>query len=254
MGISGGGKSSLLDPAGLFGDPIPSKTDMKTTTSPKVPSQFSGPTFDLLSQIGDLAKQPVQITPASQLQQKAFGMAGDMQKDALAGSDLSRYENPFQRDVIDSTIADWGHGVDVGAAGISAAMPNGAYGGSRMGVTLGQYGADNARTLAATLAGLNKGNFDQAQDAAKFDINNNNTQLGQIGALGEQQHKVDLESNPQAAQMQQISDLLAMIQQANPGLYTTQTQKSKGEGTAPVDGTAGAAAAGSLALSAAEIF
>jgi hypothetical protein len=226
---------------------------MKTVTTPNVPSQFSTPTNKLLTKIDELTGQPVQITPASQLQQKAFGMAGDMQKDALAGSDLSHYENPFQRDVIDSTIADWGHGVDVGASGISAAMPNGAYGGSRMGVTLGQYGADNARTLAATLSGLNSSNFNQAQDAAKFDINNNNTQLGQIGALGEQQRKVDLENNPQAATMQQISDLLAMISQANPGLYTTQTQKSKGSGTVPDNGQ-GAQNIGTGLTAAASIF
>jgi hypothetical protein len=253
MGVSGGGKGTILDPAGAFSDPPTQKTNVKTVSTPKVPAQFSTPTNNLLGQINDLANQPVQITPASQLQQSAFSAAGDMTPFALGEADLSKYMNPYQQDVIDSTIADWGHGVDVGANAISAGMPTGAYGGSRMGVTLGQYGADNARTLAATLSGLNSSNFSQAQDAAKFDVNNNNTQLGLLGTLGEQQRKVDLESNPQAAHMQQISDLLAMISQANPALYTTQTSKSKGEGTVPDTGQ-GAAAAGTAISAAAAIF
>jgi len=96
-----------------------------------------------------------------------------VQAGMLSNTNLSPYENPYQSDVINSTLAQ-----AMRAKGItdtndaSAATAAGAFGGSRSAVL--QNLDDNSwqQNLQQTLAGLNAGNFSQAQGAASQDIAN----------------------------------------------------------------------------------
>lgn len=94
----------------------------------------------------------------------------------LAGTDLNPYMNPFQKNVIDASIAQNGYArAQQGVADNAAATAAHAFGGSRQGVqaaeTTGQYDRNNQQNLAA----LNSANFGQAQNAAGNDINARNT-------------------------------------------------------------------------------
>ena len=90
----------------------------------------------------------------------------------LAGADLSKYMNPFQSSVIDSTLAqlDQQRGRQRVADDQSATQA-GAFGGNRQGVadalTNQSYDLDTAQILAQ----LNAQNYGQAQSAAEYDLN-----------------------------------------------------------------------------------
>jgi hypothetical protein len=93
---------------------------------------------------------------------------------SLAGVNLSPYENPYTSDVINTTMAQLNQQNKIANnANDASATSAGAFGGDRSAVqdalTNGQY----AMTGATTLAGLNQGNFSQAQAAAQGDITNN---------------------------------------------------------------------------------
>lgn len=90
----------------------------------------------------------------------------------LLGVNLKKYENPFQQDVIDSTMADWQHGLDLQKNSDKAdAAAADAFGNSRYGVVKANTNDAADRTLASTLAGLNTQNFTQAAQNATNDLN-----------------------------------------------------------------------------------
>lgn len=89
----------------------------------------------------------------------------------LTGVDLSGYMNPYQSGVIDSTISQAIRAKGISDAGdASKATAAGAFGGSRSAVL--QNLDDNSwqQNLQQTLAGMNAGNFTQAQQAAQADL------------------------------------------------------------------------------------
>lgn len=100
----------------------------------------------------------------------------------LAGRDLSPYMNPFQKNVIDASIAQNQFARDQqGVADNAAATASHAFGGSRQGVqralTTEGYDRNNQQNLAA----LNSANFGQAQQAALSDVASQNA-AGQFNA------------------------------------------------------------------------
>lgn len=107
----------------------------------------------------------------------------------LANTNLSPYENPFQQDVINTTMQGLNlqNQQQINNEG-SQFTGAGAFGGARQGVADAQTNALYGQLAAQTLAGLNSQNFTQAQNAAGQDISNNlqgqlaNQQTGLQGA------------------------------------------------------------------------
>lgn len=89
----------------------------------------------------------------------------------LAGTDMSSYMNPYTEQVIKANEADILRGAEMGINTLdTAASRAGAFGGSRHGVALGEYGRNVAQQLAQSSAGLRQQGFAQAQAAAQQDL------------------------------------------------------------------------------------
>lgn len=91
----------------------------------------------------------------------------------LSGTDLTPYMNPFQKDVIDASIAQNGFARDQQAVKDNAsATAAHAFGGSRQGVQRAETTGAYDRNNQINLADLNTGNFNQARAGAQYDIGN----------------------------------------------------------------------------------
>lgn len=85
---------------------------------------------------------------------------------------MADYQNPFQRDVIDASLADYDQGAAEARAQLRAANA-GAFGNKRFGVAEGQFGADAALGRGQLSSGLRAQGFNTAagygmQDANRF--------------------------------------------------------------------------------------
>lgn len=90
---------------------------------------------------------------------------------SIAGTDLSPYMNPFQKNVIDATISDNERARQIaGVADQQHATAAGAFGGSRSGILSAETNAAYDRNTGSQIAGLNADNFNQARGAAGQDI------------------------------------------------------------------------------------
>lgn len=106
----------------------------------------------------------------------AQGLMGFQPSNVTAGSlpqtDLSPYMNPYQKQVTDTTMSDLERQRQIAAnADTQRAQGASAYGGSRSGVAQSLTNEAAGRTAASTLAGLNFGNFNNAQTIATGDLN-----------------------------------------------------------------------------------
>lgn len=281
---------------GLSSSSQKTKTKSTSTTTPQVPSWVSGPTQNIAGQIGTLAGQPAQTTPASVLQQRAFSLAGDLggantgaadaqnatrslldytpgtvSPGSLNGMDLSGYTNPWEDSVVQSVLRDGeqfrGMGINQNSSNATQAGGVGAWGGSRAGVADAQTNDAALRSILAATGQLRSAGFTNAQDRATADIDrrfqgdqfnvnsglagaglrlgaadqlhnesvsgdaNARANLGTLAELGGQQRQIEGENNPQNAQLQWLSNLLATLQQTNPGLYTGQKTDASGTST-----------------------
>ncbi|HVM95105.1 MAG TPA: tail fiber domain-containing protein [Candidatus Acidoferrales bacterium] len=103
----------------------------------------------------------------------------------IAGTDLTPYENPFQSDVINATLAQNERARQMQAvADAQRASGSGAFGGSRSGVDAALTNEGYDRNLQGLLANLNSQNFSQAQSAAAQDAATRN-QVGEFNATGD---------------------------------------------------------------------
>lgn len=143
----------------------------------QVAQNNTGAGYGLLGQAANGAGEgqsfaPTQVTPQT-----------------LASTNLSPYLNPYQSDVVNTTMADLDQQRqrDINNQG-SQFTANGAFGGSRQGVADALTNEQYGKIAAQTLAGLNSQNYTQAQQAAGQDISNNmqgqlaNQQAGIQGA------------------------------------------------------------------------
>jgi hypothetical protein len=253
-------------------------THATTSTTPQVPSWEQTPFQNYYAQVGGLSNDPSNYTtPATGNQTAAFAAAGQpdpgtaamqnltnwqgQQVDpaTIAGTDLSPYMNPFQSQVTDATLNQFGQGNALGLNQLRSSTPTGAFNGSRQGVAEGQLTSDNMRTLASTLAGLNSANFSQAQGAAGQDAATRNNvaqgnqsaaqnaaalRLGSAGAasensraniaqqadLGAQERAINSQNNPNVARLSFMQALQSLLGQ-NPAMYAgsrgTADQTSK---------------------------
>jgi len=95
-----------------------------------------------------------------------------VQAGSLANTSLSGYMNPFQRDVIDTTMGEINRQETLQNNALQdQAQRVGAFGGDRMAVQQAENNRNFDMTRASTLAGLNSQNFLNAQGQATNDIN-----------------------------------------------------------------------------------
>lgn len=281
-----------------------SKTTSQSTTvqTPNVPTWIQGPYQQYTGQVaGLLGKDPSSFSVGANANQQAAwqragaltgngaigegtqamqGLLGYTPQSVTAGqlsnTDLSPYTNPFQKDVIDASMADYDNALASMFNGLKAQTPTGAFGGSRQGVAMGQAGADAARGQAAQLAQLRAANFGQAQQAAQFDIGNrfaadqfNSKQdlagadfrsnaarslfdmgvgadqneranIGLLSAAGDQQREIDLANNPELQRATWLATIGGLLGQANPQLFTGQTTNQNASSTSKTSDPFGA--------------
>lgn len=103
------------------------------------------------------------------------GMAPDqIREQSLAGTNLDPYMNPFQRQVVDTTMGELGRQERLQDLSIQdQAQRAGAFGGDRMAIQQAENNRNFDQTRAQTLANLNFQNFGNAQQMATGDINRN---------------------------------------------------------------------------------
>lgn len=108
---------------------------------------------------------------------------------ALAGTDLSPYMNPYTKNVIDPTMALMDQSRKQALMGIGdTATQAKAFGGSRQGIAEGVTNAQSELQKGQFAGGLLSQNFAQAQQGAQYDIGNRftadqfNSQMGLAGA------------------------------------------------------------------------
>jgi len=100
----------------------------------------------------------------------------------LAGVDLSPYENPYTKDVINASVDANERARQIASVADSQkATAAGAFGGSRSGVLASLTNGEYDRNDQSNIAALNQANFAQAQNAAIGDVNARNT-AGQFNA------------------------------------------------------------------------
>ena len=208
----------------------------------------------LLGSAKDLADIPIQlpqqqIAEFSPLQQAAFagaaqpGGIGGFQPllaqgtqtlgtglSSLAGSaglfqptDLSAFTNPFQQQVIDTTLAELDRQGQIERNRLGAqAVAGGAFGGSRFGVENAELTGRLQDARARALAQLNQQNFQQALQTGQSAFENQQRRLQQLGQLqagiGGQQLG--------AAQLSQAGGLRDIAAQQKLGLQQQQLQQA----------------------------
>jgi hypothetical protein len=105
----------------------------------------------------------------------------------LLGSNIAAYQNPYTDQVIKANEADILRGAQKGINALDmAAGKAGAFGGSRHGVALGELGTGVAQQLAQSSAGLRQAGFQNAQQAAQFDIAQNQAAAQQLANIANQ--------------------------------------------------------------------
>ena len=115
--------------------------------------------------LATLGQAQAPITAATQ----AISGSGQL----FAPTDLSAYTNPFQQQVIDTTIAEINRQGDLARNQLAAqGVGAGAFGGSRFGVQSAELDRNLADSRARALAQLNSQNYAQALGAAQTSFEN----------------------------------------------------------------------------------
>ena len=127
--------------------------------------------FDLSKIMG-----PDFVAGLSDLQKQAISKAGGLGSyqpflDAASGYSgadaYKQFMSPYQKDVIDTTLAEFDVQAAKGVPGLAAsAISAGAFGGGREGVQKAVYGGESDRNRAALQANLLQSGFGQAQQLA----------------------------------------------------------------------------------------
>jgi len=90
----------------------------------------------------------------------------------VAGTDMTQYQNPFQQQVIDASMADMNRANQMALNNVGA-QAGSAFGGDRHAIAEAETNNNFARQAAAMTAGLNQAGYQNAQNMAQFDIGNN---------------------------------------------------------------------------------
>jgi hypothetical protein len=124
----------------------------------------------------DIANQPFQAyspiaAPQAAVSNINRGDVGNVQGGDLM-SGIAKYQNPYQSDVVNSTMADLERQRQIAQVNdASQATAAHAFGGSRSGVTSALTNEAAGRTAASTFANLNQQGFDTAAQLSEADAN-----------------------------------------------------------------------------------
>ena len=148
----------------------------------------------------------------------AQGVAGytpqTIQAPQLSSTDLSSYMNPYQSDVVNTTMQQLQRQQQISDAGVQAqATAAGAFGGSRSAVLQNLNDASYNLNDASTLANLNQSNYSQAQSAAQSDLNRQLTAAQSNQSAGLQGQSLNLGASNALANMGNMQ-LSQALQQA----------------------------------------
>jgi len=124
-------------------------------------SKIMGP--DFVAGLSDLQKEAISKASGLGSYQPFLTAAA-----GLTGPDAYKaFMSPYQKDVIDTTLAEFDVQAQKGVPGLAAsAISAGAFGGGREGVQRAVYGSESARNRAALQANLLQQGFTQAQQLA----------------------------------------------------------------------------------------
>jgi hypothetical protein len=137
--------------------------------------------------------------------------------------EISKYMNPFQQDVINSTMARMRQEQEQAQSGaLGTAVSSGAFGGDRAGIAAANLAQQQGMATGATLAGLNAQNYQQALQTAQ--------QQQGLGLGAEQANLARLLSGGQQlaglGQMAQGLGLQGAEAQINAGTLGQQTEQA----------------------------
>ena len=182
-------------------------------------SQVYGPQF--------VAGQDPLTQQAQGLAQAGIGAYQPYLQSAAAAAGPTAYQqfmSPYQKDVIDTTLAEYDVQAQKGFGGISdLAYTRGAFGGARQGVAEAEYASASDRNRAALQAQLLQQGYGQAQQLAQQNLANQ-LNLGQaqqaflgqdvgalqaFGAVNQQQRQAELQAQQQMLQQQLQQPLTA---------------------------------------------
>jgi hypothetical protein len=90
----------------------------------------------------------------------------------VAGTNMQQYQNPFQQQVIDASMADMNRANQMALNNVGA-QAGSAFGGDRHAIAEAETNRNFANQAAQMTAGLNQAGYQNAQQQAQFDIGNN---------------------------------------------------------------------------------
>lgn len=219
-----------------------------TTQTPNVPSWLQNPAQGIAGNIERLGQMDASsfVTPATANQNTAFSQAPGLlnyQPQELGGMDLTRYMNRYTQSVIDAGVNDLDRARRIAINGNSGAFTQGgganAWLSDRAGVADAETNRGFLDQVASFSANQRQAGFNNAQQAAQFDINtgmaanqNQRANLGFLSDLGAQERSIASENNPNVAALSQSQALAQLLASLNQELYTGQTSNTNGTTTA----------------------
>lgn len=205
-----------------------------TTQTPSVPSYFQNPTMALAGNVERMAGMDPSsfTTPATANQRTAFAQAPGLLNDM----DLTRFMNPYTREVIDAGVSDLDRARRIAINGNSGAFTQGgganAWLSDRAGVADAETNRGFLDQVASFSANQRQAGFNNAQNQALAYNQNQRANLGFLSDLGAQERAIASENNPAVAQLSQSQALAQLLASLNPALYTSQTSNTNGTTTA----------------------
>lgn len=205
-----------------------------TTQTPNVPSWLQNPAQGIAGNIERLGQMDASsfVTPATANQRTAFAQAPGLLNDM----DLTRFMNPYTREVIDAGVSDLDRARRIAINGNSGAFTQGgganAWLSDRAGVADAETNRGFLDQVASFSANQRQANFTNAQNQALAYNQNQRANLGFLSDLGAQERAIASENNPAVAQLSQSQALAQLLASLNPALYTGQTSNTNGTTTA----------------------
>lgn len=205
-----------------------------TTQTPNVPSWLQNPAQGIAGNIERLGQMDASsfVTPATANQRTAFAQAPGLLNDM----DLTRFMNPYTREVIDAGVSDLDRARRIAINGNSGAFTQGgganAWLSDRAGVADAETNRGFLDQVASFSANQRQANFTNAQNQALAYNQNQRANLGFLSDLGAQERAIASENNPNVAALSQSQALAQLLASLNPALYTGQTSNTNGTTTA----------------------
>lgn len=185
MGFGGGGGGST---SGSYG---PGMTPAQSASLSTISGGTPAPTVAGPTAATPYAPSPVGTPNIFQAASQGIMGAGAATAGGLGsplmGANIAAYQNPYTQQVIDAAAADTLRNAQIGLNELGTqATRAGAFGGSRHGVAMGEMGRGVAQMLGQQAAGLRQAGFQNAQQAAQFDIQQNQAAAQQLANIATQ--------------------------------------------------------------------